>query len=47
MKAIFATMNTTCAVVKIGTQQQQHIKDNMILTKVMEYLFLGSWITTR
>ena len=47
MKAIFATMNTTCAVVKISIQQQQHIRDNMILTNVMEYLFLGLWITTR
>ena len=35
MKAIFATMNTTCAVVKISIQQQQHVRGNMILTKVM------------
>ena len=40
------TVQVNCISTEKSAQWQQHTRGDIILTKFMEYLFLGSWITT-
>ena len=41
------TAQINCTPTEKSTQQQQCTIGNITLTQVMEYLFIGTWITTR
>ena len=40
------TVQVNCISTEKSAQEQQHTRGDIILTKIMEYLFLGTWITT-